>query len=131
MARVVGGLTTSHIPAIGNAAPREKELVNDPYWKPFFAAYPPARAWLQKMNPDVVVVIYNDHGLNFFLDKMPTFAIGAAARYENADEGWGIPKTPPYRGRPGLPRPHHQFVGAREFRNPVVPGDVGKSGFYS
>src|SRR5208282_3984144 len=102
MARVVGGLTTSHIPAIGNAVPREKELLNDPYWKPFFAGYPPARAWLEKAKPDVAVVIYNDHGLNFFLDKMPTFAIGAGAEYRNADEGWGIPTLPPYDGDPAL-----------------------------
>lgn len=87
MARVIGGLTTSHIPAIGNAVPKEKELVNDPYWKDFFAAYPPARAWVDKAKPDVAVVFYNDHGLNFFLDKMPTFAIGAAFEYRNADEG--------------------------------------------
>jgi len=40
------------------------------------------------------VVFYNDHGLNFFLDKMPTFAVGAAAEYSNADEGWGIPTLP-------------------------------------
>ncbi len=102
MARVIGGLTTSHIPAIGSAAPRERELLKDPYWKEFFAAYPPARAWLQKVRPDVAVVFYNDHGLNFFLDKMPTFAIGAAPEYENADEGWGIPKTPPFKGDPEL-----------------------------
>ena len=31
------------------------------------------------MLSDVAVVFYNDHGLNFFLDKMPTFAVGAAA----------------------------------------------------
>jgi len=102
VARVVGGLTTSHIPAIGNAVPREKELLNDPYWKEFFAAYPPARAWVQKVKPDVAVVIYNDHGLNFFLDKMPTFAIGAAPEYKHADEGWGIPTIPPFKGDPEL-----------------------------
>ena len=95
--------------------PREKELVNDPYWKPFFAAYPPARAWLQKVKPDVAVVIYNDHGLNFFLDKMPTFSIGAAARYENADEGWGIPKTPPFEGDPELSWHIIESVVADEF----------------
>jgi protocatechuate 4,5-dioxygenase beta chain len=100
MARVIGGLASSHIPAIGNALPREKELLNDPYWKDFFAAYPPARAWVQKAKPDVAVVIYNDHGLNFFLDKMPTFAIGAAFQYQNADEGWGIPTVPPFQGDP-------------------------------
>jgi protocatechuate 4,5-dioxygenase beta chain len=29
---------------------------------------------------------------------MPTFAVGAAAEYSNADEGWGIPTLPPYQG---------------------------------
>ena len=100
MARIVGGLTTSHIPAIGNAIARE--LFSDPYWKPFFDAYPKARAWLAEVKPDVAVVIYNDHGLNFFLDKMPTFAVGAAAHYENDDEGWGIPVLPPFKGDPKL-----------------------------
>jgi protocatechuate 4,5-dioxygenase beta chain len=102
MARIVGGLTTSHIPAIGNAVPREKELLDDPYWKPFFAAYPPAREWLRKVRPDVAVVFYNDHGLNFFLDKMPTFSIGAAREYRHADEGWGIPQLPAFHGAPEL-----------------------------
>jgi protocatechuate 4,5-dioxygenase, beta chain len=44
--------------------------------------------------------VYNDHGLNFFLDKMPTFAVGAAAEYKNADEGWGLPVVAPYSGDP-------------------------------
>jgi protocatechuate 4,5-dioxygenase beta chain len=47
-------------------------------------------------------MIYNDHGLNFFLDKMPTFAIGAAPEYQNEDEGWGLPTLPPYAGDPKL-----------------------------
>ena len=96
MARIVGGLTTSHIPAIGNAI--AKELYDDPYWKPFFAGYPPVLAWLDKVKPDLAVVIYNDHGLNFFLDKLPTFSVGAAAEYRHADEGWGIPVIPPFQG---------------------------------
>jgi protocatechuate 4,5-dioxygenase beta chain len=100
MARIVGGLTTSHIPAIGGAI--AKGLFTDPYWKPFFDGYPKARAWLADVKPDVAVVIYNDHGLNFFLDKMPTFAIGAAPEYRNADEGWGIPVLPPFKGEPKL-----------------------------
>jgi protocatechuate 4,5-dioxygenase beta chain len=100
MARIVGGLTTSHIPAIGSAI--AKGLYSDPYWKPFFDGYPQARAWLNEVKPDVAVVIYNDHGLNFFLDKMPTFAVGAAAEYRNDDEGWGIPVLPPFKGEPEL-----------------------------
>jgi protocatechuate 4,5-dioxygenase beta chain len=58
--------------------------------------------WLGEQKPDVVVMFYNDHGLNFFLDKMPTFAVGAAAQYNNADEGWGIPTLPPFKGEVDL-----------------------------
>lgn len=100
MARIVGGITTSHIPAIGNAISRE--MFEDPYWKPFFDAYPRAREWLDEVKPDVAIVVYNDHGLNFFLDKMPTFAIGAAPQYTNDDEGWGLQPLPPYQGDPEL-----------------------------
>ncbi len=100
MAKIVGGLASSHIPSIGGAM--AKGLEQDPYWKPFFDGFPPAREWLSRAKPDVVVVFYNDHGLNFFLDKMPTFAVGAAAQYQNADEGWGIPTLPPFKGCPDL-----------------------------
>ncbi|BAM91201.1 protocatechuate 4,5-dioxygenase beta chain [Bradyrhizobium oligotrophicum S58] len=96
MAKIVGCITTSHVPAIGGAI--AKGLQQDPYWKPFFDGFPHVREWLAKVKPDVVVLVYNDHGLNFFLDKMPTFAIGAADSYSNADEGWGIPQTAPFQG---------------------------------
>jgi protocatechuate 4,5-dioxygenase beta chain len=96
MARLIGGIGTSHIPAIGGAI--HKGLQQDPYWKPFFDGFPPIREWLGQVKPDVVVIFYNDHGLNFFLDKMPTFAVGAAPQYHNADEGWGIPTLPPFNG---------------------------------
>ena len=100
MAKIVGGVTTSHIPAIGNAI--ANELFEDPYWKPFFDGYPKAREWLAEVKPDVAIVVYNDHGLNFFLDKMPTFSIGAAFEYQNKDEGWGLKPLPPYPGDPEL-----------------------------
>lgn len=96
MARIVGGITSSHIPAVGNAI--ADGLTEEPYWKRFFDGYGPAKAWLEKVKPDVFVVVYNDHGLNFFLDKVPTFAIGCAERYENADEGWGLAPVAPFDG---------------------------------
>jgi protocatechuate 4,5-dioxygenase beta chain len=98
VATIVGAVATSHIPAIGKAI--AKGWQNDPYWKPFFDGLGPVRSWLSEVRPDVAVVIYNDHGLNFFLDKMPTFAVGAASEYCNADEGWGLPVTQPYPGHP-------------------------------
>ena len=96
MARIVGGITTSHVPAIGRAIARDQQA--DPYWKPFFDGFAPVHRWIDTARPDVVVVFYNDHGLNFFLDKMPTFAVGAAPQYSNADEGWGIPQMPALPG---------------------------------
>ena len=98
MARIIGGVATSHIPAIGKAI--AQGLQEQDYWKPFFDGYGFVHAWLEQMQPDVVIVIYNDHGLNFFLDKMPAFAVGAAAEYTNADEGWGLPVSHPFKGYP-------------------------------
>jgi len=88
VARIIGGVTTSHIPAIANAM--TQGLEQEPYWKRFFDGYEPVKEWLTKVDPDVAIVVYNDHGLNFFLNQIPTFAIGCADRYENADEGWGL-----------------------------------------
>jgi len=100
MSEIVGGIFTSHVPAIGQAMARGSQ--GDPYWKPFFDGFVPIHDWLGRVKPDVAVVFYNDHGLNFFLDKMPTFAIGAAAEYRHEDEGWGISGYKPFPGNPDL-----------------------------
>ncbi len=113
MSKIIGGLTSSHIPSVGSAYARE--LFEDPYWKPFFSAFPPIHQWLGEKKPDVAIVIYNDHGLNFFLDKMPTFAIGAAFEYENQDEGWGIPTIGKFKGYPEMSWHIINEVMAEEF----------------
>jgi len=100
MAHVVGAVATSHIPLIGKAI--ALGLQDDPAWKRFFDSYTPVLEWLRAMRPDVAIVVYNDHGLNFFLDAMPTFAIGAAGEYTSADEGWGLPVVRPFPGDPEL-----------------------------
>jgi protocatechuate 4,5-dioxygenase, beta chain len=113
MANILGMLTTSHVPAIGGAI--AKGLQQDAYWKPFFDGFAPVREWLARARPDIAVVFYNDHGLNFFLDKMPTFAVGAAPEYRNADEGWGLPTLPPFRGAPELSWHIIEHLVRREF----------------
>jgi protocatechuate 4,5-dioxygenase beta chain len=100
MARIIGGIATTHVPSIGKAIADKKQ--NDPYWSPFFRGFDYVHYWLAREKPDVAVVFYNDHGLNFFLDKMPTFAVGAAAEYRNEDEGWGIPVSRAVKGDPAL-----------------------------
>ncbi len=84
MARIIGGIGTTHVPSIGKAIAEKKH--DDPYWKPFFSGFDYVHGWLAREKPDVVVIFYNDHGLNFFLDKLPTFAVGAAPEYRNEDE---------------------------------------------
>ena len=101
MSTIVGGFTSSHIPAVGMAT--SKRLFDEPYWKPFFDGYVAGREWMERVKPDVAVVIYNDHGLNFFLDMIPTFAIGAAQTYDNEDEGWGLKTMPPVPGDADVP----------------------------
>jgi protocatechuate 4,5-dioxygenase, beta chain len=96
VAQIVGAICCTHVPAIGGAL--AKGLTSDPYWAPFFDGFPQVHAWLRKVKPDRAVVIYNDHGLNFFLDNIPTFAIGAAESYRNSDEGWGIPALGEFAG---------------------------------
>jgi protocatechuate 4,5-dioxygenase, beta chain len=113
MARIIGGVGTTHVPSIGSAI--AKGLQQDPYWKPFFDGFSVAHRWLGQEKPDVAVVFYNDHGLNFFLDKMPTFAIGAASEYRNADEGWGIPVSRPFPGDAALSWHIIERVVADEF----------------
>ena len=100
MAKIIGGIATTHVPSIGKAIAENKQ--NDPYWRPFFKGFDFVHGWLAREKPDVVVVFYNDHGLNFFLDKLPTFAVGAAQAYRNEDEGWGIPVSRSIAGDPAL-----------------------------
>jgi protocatechuate 4,5-dioxygenase, beta chain len=71
-------------------------------WKPFFDAFMPLQHWLADVQPEMVVVLDNDHGLNFFLDKMPTFAVGGAPDDRHADEGWGIPTMGAFPGAPAF-----------------------------
>jgi len=96
MATIVGGIGTTHVPSIGKAIAEGRQ--SDPYWKPFFRGFDYVHDWLARTKPDVAVVFYNDHGLNFFLDKLPTFAVGASAEYRSEDEGWGIPVSRPVPG---------------------------------
>ncbi len=100
MAKIIGGIGSSHIPAIGIAM--DKGIEQTPYWKEFFDGYLPVREWLYEQNPEIAIVFYNDHGLEMFLDKKPTFAVGAAPEYHNADEGWGIKPIPPITGETDL-----------------------------
>jgi len=94
--RIVGGIGLSHVPSVGVAYDRGK--MQTPAWQPLADAYVPVRRWLEELRPDIAIVVYNDHGADFMLEKYPTFAIGAADSYAIADEGFGTRPLPPVRG---------------------------------
>lgn len=100
MAELVGAIGTSHIPAVGVAI--DKGRTEDDYWKPYFDKLPPAREWMAKTNPDVCIVVYNDHANAFSLELIPTFAMGMAERFGIADEGFGKRPVPDVMGDPEL-----------------------------
>ena len=100
MARITASVYTSHVPAIGAALDLGKTA--EAYWQPVFAGYEPSKRWFDSNRPDVVFLVYNDHATAFSLDLIPTFAIGTAARFEPADEGWGSRPVPPVIGHPEL-----------------------------
>jgi protocatechuate 4,5-dioxygenase beta chain len=100
MAEIVGGVGTSHIPAVGVAI--DKGKTRDPYWAPYFDKLPPAREWIADVKPDVCIVVYNDHANAFSLEVIPTFALGMAERFEPADEGFGPRPVPAVEGHPDL-----------------------------
>ena len=100
MATITSSVYTSHVPAIGAALDLGKS--NEPYWQPVFAGYEPSKAWFKENTPDVIFLVYNDHATAFSLDFIPTFAIGCAASYAPADEGWGPRPVPVVKGHPEL-----------------------------
>jgi protocatechuate 4,5-dioxygenase beta chain len=96
MARITAGLATSHIPAVGAAIDLGK--TDEDYWKPVFAGYQWTKEWERAQEPDVVILVYNDHASAFDMKFIPTFAIGCAEEFKPADEGWGPRPVPAVTG---------------------------------
>jgi len=100
VAKIVAGVATSHVPAIGAAIDNKRS--HEPYWIPVFQGYEPSKKWIADLKPDVVILVYNDHASAFSLELIPTFALGCAAECQPADEGWGPRPVPTVKGHPEL-----------------------------
>jgi len=118
MARITASVYTSHVPAIGVAIDLGK--TEEPYWKPLFVGYEPSRRWIAANPPDVVFLVTNDHATAFSLEMIPTFAIGTAAVFPAADEGWGARPVPVVQGHPQLATHIAQSVIQDDFDLTVV-----------
>jgi protocatechuate 4,5-dioxygenase beta chain len=118
MARITASVYTSHVPAIGAALDLGK--AQEPYWQPVFKGYEFSKQWLKDSRPDVIFLVYNDHATAFSLDLIPTFAIGTAASYKPADEGWGPRPVPVVQGHPELAAHIAQSVIQQDFDLTIV-----------
>ena len=118
MARITASVYTSHVPAIGAALDLGK--TGEPYWQKVFAGYEFSKAWLKDNTPDVIFLVYNDHATAFSLEMIPTFAIGCAAEFRPADEGWGPRPVPVVKGHPELAAHIAQSVIQDDFDLTIV-----------
>ena len=118
MARIIGGVATSHVPAIGAAIDHAR--TGDAYWQPLFKGYERSKKWMAETKPDVVILVYNDHASAFSLEIIPTFALGCAEEFPIADEGWGPRPVPVVKGHPDLAWHVAQSVILDEFDLTIV-----------
>ena len=117
-ARITASVFSSHVPAIGAAVDHGK--TGDDYWAPMFKGFEPSKEWMKKNTPDVIFLVYNDHATNFDLSVIPTFAIGTAAEFEPADEGYGPRPVPKVKGHPRLAAHIAQSVIQQDFDLTIV-----------
>jgi protocatechuate 4,5-dioxygenase beta chain len=118
VARIIAGVTTSHVPAIGAAI--DNKRTEEPYWKRVFSGFEKSKEWMAETKPDVVIGVYNDHASAFSVELIPTFALGCAAEFAPADEGWGPRPVPVVKGHPKLASHIAQSVILDEFDLTIV-----------
>jgi protocatechuate 4,5-dioxygenase, beta chain len=118
MARISASVYTSHVPAIGAALDLGK--THEPYWQKVFGGYEFSKQWLRENTPDVILLVFNDHATAFSLDMIPTFAIGTAARFAVADEGYGPRPVPAVVGHTELASHIAQSVIQDDFDLTIV-----------
>jgi len=118
VAKVIASVNCSHVPAIGAAFDQGK--TQTPYWKPVFDGFDISKRWIADLKPDVVILVYNDHASAFSLEIIPTFALGCAAEFPPADEGWGPRPVPTVYGHPEFASHIAQSVILDEFDLTVV-----------
>jgi protocatechuate 4,5-dioxygenase beta chain len=118
VARIIAGASCSHVPAIGAAIDNGK--TEEPYWKRVFSGFDKSKEWMAQAKPDVVIAVYNDHASAFSVELIPTFALGCAAEFPPADEGWGPRPVPVVKGHPQLASHIAQSVILDEFDLTIV-----------
>jgi gallate dioxygenase len=129
MARIIGGVATSHTPTIGFAYDQGKQ--DDPDWAPIFSAFEPVSDWFASQQPDAIVYIFNDHVTSFFFDHYSAFTLGIGEEFPVADEGGGARALPPVPGNPKLAAHIAASLVTDEFDLSYFQGKPLDHGFFS
>jgi protocatechuate 4,5-dioxygenase, beta chain len=115
MSLLQGGIGIAHTPSMGYQYDKGMAGQWDPAWRRWYEGTRPIRAWLARKAPTHLVVIYNDHMNYFDLSTYPTFAIGMAAHFPQADEGYGLRPFPGIDGDPEFAWPVARSLVASGF----------------
>ncbi|NOW48897.1 aromatic ring-opening dioxygenase catalytic subunit (LigB family) [Novosphingobium sp. SG751A] len=96
MAEVAGIYAVSHTPVMTNLPGNPPEAVSAEIYRVFEQI----GREIAQINPDVMLLISDDHLHNFFLDNMPAFCLGTGESHPSPIEGW---LKVPQRDIPGDP----------------------------
>ncbi|RPK03094.1 DODA-type extradiol aromatic ring-opening family dioxygenase [Priestia endophytica] len=87
MAQIISGVAMSHSPLI-----MTNEEAGGEKGRRFLNQTKETERWLKKFNPDVIVLISDDHFNSYYYNHMPSFTIGI-----DKCEGWGDWQLPEYQ----------------------------------
>jgi protocatechuate 4,5-dioxygenase beta chain len=97
MAKIIAGVATSHIPAVGAALDLGKS--SEPYWQPVFQGYERAKEWFAQnkarrnysdlQRSCISLFFGNDSNLRHLVVQQ---------QFAPADEGWGPRPVPAVQG---------------------------------
>lgn len=123
MSSIVGVFATSHAPGITGFPHRADEAQS----AAIHTAFQQLQKRLAELTPDAIVAVSVEHFTNFFLDNLPTFAVGTAKSFR-------APATPEmagflrveqhvHPGHPTLGEAIYRHALASEFDPSLVGGD--------
>ena len=110
MARIIAGVGSSHVPAIGAAL--DNGRTEEPYWKRVFSGFEKSKEWMAKTKPDVAIVVYNDHASAFSVEIDPDLRARLRGRVSARRRGLG---AAPGAGGEGPSRRSPRISPSRSF----------------
>ena len=113
MARIIAGIGSSHVPAIGAAIDNGK--TEEPYWKRVFSGFEKSQEWMRETKPDVAIIVYNDHASAFSVDIIRPLRLAAPLNFRRPTKVGVRGRCRLFEGHPALASHIAQSVILDEF----------------